>query len=277
MIKRVLALAISIAYFGGRCVRHAIRRLLFGRAAEPSLVVLTYHAVPDADVPRFERQIAQLVRRAMPVFPDAHVKPGRGRAVAVTFDDGLCSVFDNAQPVLAVYGVPATLFVPTGFLGASRGWVSDDPHPSSTGDAIVPADWLKGLDRRLVRIGSHTVSHPRLASLDAGRLEAELVTSRETLEAITGARVTMLSLPYGSFNDRVLAAAERAGYEQVFANVPVERGAGDGLRLVGRVNVTLQDWPVEFLLKLYGGYDWMAIAVPAKREVLKLVGRIQEA
>ena len=26
-----------------------------------------------------------------------------------------------------------------------------------------------------------------------------------------------------------------------------------------------------------GGYDWMAVAVPAKREVLKLVGRIQEA
>jgi len=277
VIKRVLALAISIAYLGGRCVQHALTRLLSGRAPAPSMVVLTYHAIPDAHIARFERQIAQLVRRAMPVFPDAHVKAGRGLAVAVTFDDGLCSVFDNAQPVLAVYGVPATLFVPTGFLGASRGWVSDDPRASSAGDAVVPADWLKGLDRRLVKIGSHTVSHPRLASLDAERLEAELVTSRETLEAITGARVTMLSLPYGSFNDRVLAAAERAGYEQVFANVPVERGAGDGSRLVGRVNVTLQDWPVEFLLKLYGGYDWMAIAVPAKREVLKLVGRIQEA
>jgi hypothetical protein len=47
--------------------------------------------------------------------------------------------------------------------------------------------------------------------------------------------------------------------------------------LFGRVNVTLHDWRVEFLLKIHGGYGWMAMAVPAKREVLKLVGRIQEA
>lgn len=277
MIKRFLALAISIAYLGGRCVQHAFTRLLFGRRPEVPVVVLTYHAVPEARVAQFERQIAQLARRTTPVFPDARVEPGSRRAVAVTFDDGLSSVLDHALPVLSIYGVPATLFVPTGYLGTAPGWVSDAPQPTAVGEVLMSADSLQGLDRRLVRIGSHTVTHPRLASVDDERLHAELIASRRTLEAITGTRVSMLSLPYGSFDDRVIAAAEWAGYQHVFANVPVERGVGDGARLVGRVNVTLHDWPIEFLLKLHGGYDWMAIAVPAKREVLKLVGRIQEA
>ena len=277
MTKRILALAISIAYYGCRLVYHGIARLLFGRSPEMPLVVLTYHAVPEGGVARFERQMALLVRRTTPVFADARVESGAGRAVAVTFDDALRSVFDNALPVLAVYGVPATLFVPTGYLGTARGWVSDAPQATSAGDVLMSADCLRYLDRRLVKVGSHTVTHPRLANLDAAGLQAELVTSRQTLETITGTRVAMLSLPYGSFNDEVLVAAARAGYEQVFANVPVERSVDDASPLVGRVNVTPQDWPAEFLLKIYGGYDWMAMAVPAKREVLKLVGRIQEA
>jgi peptidoglycan/xylan/chitin deacetylase (PgdA/CDA1 family) len=275
--KRILALAISIAYYGCRLVYHGLARLLFGRSPETPLVVLTYHAVPAADVRHFEHQVALLVQRTKTVFADARVAPGGGPTVAVTFDDGLQSVFDYALPVLARYRVPATLFVPTGFLGTSPGWVSDAPQGTAAGEVLMSADCLKSLDRQLVKIGSHTVTHPRLARLDADRRHAELVTSRQTLETITGTRVAMLSLPYGSCNDRVIAAAERAGYDQVFANVPVERSVGDTSRLFGRVNVTLHDWRVEFLLKIHGGYDWMAMAVPAKREVLKLVGRIQEA
>ncbi len=277
MIKRILVLAISIAYYACRCVQHALARLLFGRAPERPPVVLTYHAVPAAGVERFERQIAQLVRRRVPVFADVRVEAGQERAVAVTFDDALRSVFDNALPILAVYGVPSVLFVPTGFLGRAAGWASDAPQAADAGDVLMSADCLRRLDRRLVKVGSHTVTHPRLATLDTERLRAELVTSRETLETITGTRVAMLSLPYGSCSDGVLAAAGYAGYERVFANVPVERSVGDASPLVGRVNVTLHDWPLEFLLKMHGGYDWMAMAVPAKREVLKLVGRIQEA
>jgi peptidoglycan/xylan/chitin deacetylase (PgdA/CDA1 family) len=275
--KRILALAISIAYYGCRLVYHGLARLVSGRSAETPLVVLTYHAMPPADVPYFERQVAQLARCTRPVFADAVTDSFGIRAVAVTFDDGLRSMFDYALPVLARHGVRATLFVPTGFLGTTRAWVSDAPHATDDGEMLISAECLRRMDRRLVKVGSHTVTHPRLANLGTDGLAAELVTSRQALETITGTRVAMLSLPYGSFNDSVLVAAGRAGYEQVFANVPVERCAGDASPLVGRVNVTPRDWPIEFLLKIHGAYDWMAMAVPAKREVLKLVGRIQEA
>ena len=46
---------------------------------------------------------------------------GRG-AVAVTFDDGYLETLTVAEPLLAEFGVPATVFVPTDFLGSETWW-----------------------------------------------------------------------------------------------------------------------------------------------------------
>jgi peptidoglycan/xylan/chitin deacetylase (PgdA/CDA1 family) len=42
------------------------------------------------------------------------------RAVAISFDDGYADNLDRAQPLLERYGIPATMFVSTGYLGAQR-------------------------------------------------------------------------------------------------------------------------------------------------------------
>ena len=51
------------------------------------------------------------------------------------------------------------------------------------------------------------MSHPSLPSLDSIDLERELEASKRALEVLTGAPVTMLSLPYGSYDARVLDTA----------------------------------------------------------------------
>jgi peptidoglycan/xylan/chitin deacetylase (PgdA/CDA1 family) len=120
----------------------------------------------------------------------------------------------------------------------------------------------------LIRLGSHSVSHPRLGRLEKTALDTELTASRRALEGLGQEPVAMLALPYGSYARDVLEAASHAGYERVFANVPVAGERAGNSRLVGRVDVSPQDWPLEFKLKATGAYEWMSFALPVKRAIV---------
>jgi peptidoglycan/xylan/chitin deacetylase (PgdA/CDA1 family) len=259
LTKRITVLLLALSY-------HALR-VLGGRSRRSRPVILTYHAIKPGDLQGFRRQMEHLGARLNGVFADACGDDDHG-AVAVTFDDAFQSVVDNALPVLKRHGIPATIFVPTGYLGETPGWIVNKGVPTS--EQVASAATLKGLDPALVRLGSHTVTHPRLTRLDGDTLRAELSASKQTLEEMTGRPISMLSFPYGLFNADVIEAARRAGYEQLFANVPVD---GRSRALVGRINVTPGDWPIEFRLKTRGAYDWMALAVPAKRTMMMLFRR----
>lgn len=100
----------------------------------PQPVIMMYHRVasPALDpwemavaAGLFEDQIATLARRRsvmqMDEFAARHMRGDLPRdAVAVTFDDGYVDNVGTALPVLVKHGVPATFFVPTGYVGRAR-------------------------------------------------------------------------------------------------------------------------------------------------------------
>ena len=278
LTKRIVMLLTSVAFLGWRGAHRAAARLVGWRMRGRPVVALTYHSVDAGTAAGFEWQMRQIKGRSRPVFAnDATRADGPpSPSVAVTFDDAFQSVLDHALPILERHGIPATIFVPTGHMGGDAAWIHSADARRRLGP-VASADALRALDPRRVRIGSHTVTHPRLAGLDDIRLHAELTTSKATLERITGGRIAMLALPYGSWSSNVVAAARRAGYDHVFANVPMAPDRDAPTILVGRVDVSPQDWRLEFRLKMQGAYAWMALAVPAKQEVLKVLGRVQEA
>src|SRR5918994_1325565 len=105
----------------GKIVRHA--------------VILGYHRVADGPDPyrlgvspaRFAEQLAVLARMAHPLsmdeVPDLLAR-GRlpKRSVVVTFDDGYADVLHRAKPLLAQFGIPATVFVISGAFGRELWW-----------------------------------------------------------------------------------------------------------------------------------------------------------
>jgi peptidoglycan/xylan/chitin deacetylase (PgdA/CDA1 family) len=172
----------------------------------PDRLVLGYHAVSDVTASRqvvsqeaLRNQVSQLLARGYvaATFSEAVTDPALERVFALTFDDGERNVLEHGFPVLRELGVPATVFVPTGTVGAPGvlGW---DDLALLTGEG-----W---------EIGSHGVSHARLTALDEGSLEAELVASRRAIETRLGTACRSIAYPYGDADDRVRAAAARAGY-----------------------------------------------------------------
>ncbi len=66
-----------------------------------------------------------------------------------------------------------------------------------------------------IEFGSHTVNHPILSTVEDQELNRELVHSRQKLEQELGKPVSVLAYPIGeatAFNDKVIGAAQSAGY-----------------------------------------------------------------
>ncbi len=74
-----------------------------------------------------------------------------------------------------------------------------------------PLSWedIERLDSSLITIGSHTLSHPILPSIDDETLERELAGSRHVLEQRVKRSVDLFCYPNGAQDDRVHAAVQR--------------------------------------------------------------------
>jgi peptidoglycan/xylan/chitin deacetylase (PgdA/CDA1 family) len=114
----------------------ALKQLGSLRPLRNRLSILIYHRVlarpdplfPDEiDAPRFEQHLAFLkanfsivsLREAVAGLRDNTLP---ARAACLTFDDGYADNAEIALPLLQKHGVPATVFVATGFLNGGRMW-----------------------------------------------------------------------------------------------------------------------------------------------------------
>ena len=123
------------------CKAGFARTLLKATRGAPA--ILMYHGVSDqtrdgltdcdgkhVDVALFRRQLEVLAesRKVVPLATLVNALrtgTGDGRMVAITFDDGFLNNVSCAAPALAEFGFTATIFLATGFIGATR-WMWTD-------------------------------------------------------------------------------------------------------------------------------------------------------
>jgi peptidoglycan/xylan/chitin deacetylase (PgdA/CDA1 family) len=125
--------------------------------------------------------------------------------VALTYDDGPYVFTPDLLDILARNGVKATFFV-VGDNGG-KGQIQD---PSTGYPAII---------RRMIaeghQVGSHTWSHPDMATLTAQQQRDQMIRNEIALVDILGFFPTYMRPPYTSWNADTLIEMGKLGYHVV--------------------------------------------------------------
>lgn len=175
--------------------------------------ILTYHALDDrgsvlsTPPATFARQMRSLVEGGVRVVPLRELGPRAGErgpsspVVAITFDDGLRSVYEHGLPVLAELGLAATVFLVTDYCGNTSSWPG---QPPGLGDRPM-LGWpeIREMAAAGIAFASHSRTHRDLSRLDAREVEAEMVESRRSIEDALGHPADAFAYPYGAHDARV--------------------------------------------------------------------------
>lgn len=185
---------------------------------------------PDADiykltVDEFERHLDALSAFTATSAFDALSGRSSGReAFAITFDDGGASAIDRIARLLESRGWVGHFFVATDYIG--------------TPGFLTPAQIVELAARGHV-IGSHSCSHPLVMSrCSRAQLLSEWSRSVTALSGILGSRVTIASIPGGSYSRAVAEAAAECGIRVLFTSEPtVHTHTVEGCTVLGRYSV----------------------------------------
>jgi peptidoglycan/xylan/chitin deacetylase (PgdA/CDA1 family) len=119
------------------------------------------------------------------------------RPLIITFDDGHLNNYTTAFPIMKKYGFTGVLYIVSSYMGA---------------DQYMNADQIKEMAAAGWEVGSHTISHLNLTSLEPQRQRHEIVDSRKILEAKLGMTIRTFSYPFGMSDGGVIDYVHFAGY-----------------------------------------------------------------
>jgi peptidoglycan/xylan/chitin deacetylase (PgdA/CDA1 family) len=176
-------------------------------AVRPPRVRLRGLYVPPA---HFARQLAELSEAGFVTCPPGLATAGASeKRITLTFDDGFLNVFHNALEPLAGHQFCGVQFVVVNLIGKLNEWeIREGETPEPLMNAAHLREWLAAGHR----IGSHSLSHPRLTRLSQRDAREEILGSKKKLEDILGVPVEDFCYPYGDWNESVRHLVMEAGY-----------------------------------------------------------------
>ena len=191
--------------------------------ADPHIMVLNYHKVDNLDISLavlpadFAAQMKYLAENNFHTIDIETFYAGLSgetqlpeNPVLITFDDGYKDNYTNALPILKQYGLKATVFVISDFVGRKD---------------YMTWDELREMRESGVSIQSHTATHASLTDLTDEQLKKELTESKQKIESEIKDEVNFIAYPTGAYNLHIAGLVKSAGYKAAFT---VKYGNVDG-------------------------------------------------
>ncbi|OVE77431.1 hypothetical protein BVX98_02720 [bacterium F11] len=186
------------------------------RRLRPGIPILMYHKVgipPQGSQlkklwvspQKFRKQMAYLSDEGYhPItFNDIYdhwdgIRPLPSKPMVITFDDGYANNYTEAYPILRDFGFRAVIFVVAQTVGWDNHW-----HNPKTEVRIPMISWaqLKELQKAGWEIGSHTMNHPNLTTLNLDKVRIEVEKSRRIIGEFLDEIPMTFAYSYGKGED----------------------------------------------------------------------------
>ncbi len=182
-------------------------------------VIITYHSISEGDSPlkispslfaqqmEWLRSNARVVPLGELLRPLVEHRPFPERTAVLTFDDGYVDFYASAAPVLLRLGLPATVFLPTGYCGRTNGWPGQPSWVRE--EALMSWEQISELSRSGIDFGAHSISHPDLSTLATIQAEQEIAGSKAQIQERIGRPVEFFAYPYGRWSPEVRDLARK--------------------------------------------------------------------
>jgi peptidoglycan/xylan/chitin deacetylase (PgdA/CDA1 family) len=130
------------------------------------------------------------------------------KSVVITFDDGYLETYQYAFPILQEYGLTATVFVVSDYLGKGNDW----DRGRSRRLCLMDASQVREMSDAGIYIGSHSITHRSLVLMSRAEAKKEIEESKKALEDLLGREVPSFAFPFGLSTNTYRIMARDAGY-----------------------------------------------------------------
>jgi peptidoglycan/xylan/chitin deacetylase (PgdA/CDA1 family) len=177
------------------------------------------------------------------------------KPIVITFDDGYRDFYTSAFPLLQKLNFTASIFLPTSFIGHSDSKLRGKEH--------LTWNEVRELSRAGMSFGSHTVTHPQLATMAKEEVEDEIKLSKVIIEDKLGQSIDIFSFPHKfpeadkTFKKLLSDLLKKYGYKYGVSTRIGMTSKEDDIYFMKRIPINSGDDISFFQAKLNRGYDWL--------------------
>lgn len=228
--------------------------------------ILMYHRVTDqvstelaVSVGLFIRQMEYLALKARVISLEEAVKllkkseKLQDSYIVLTFDDGYEDIYTTVFPVLARLNLPATVFLPVGYISPRDKvfWWDKEIGYSKT----LHLNHILEMGRTgLIDFQSHTIEHYDLDKVDRETLDSEICGSRDMLTGLLNREIKYFAYPRGIFTPQAVELAEKT-YQAALTTIIGTNNIGANLHRLKRIPIERSDDLPLFKLKIEGKFE----------------------
>jgi peptidoglycan/xylan/chitin deacetylase (PgdA/CDA1 family) len=168
-------------------------------------LILNFHGIgePHVHASPYERRYWWDEESFHRILDAIHIADSSETPIVITFDDGNISDVCIALPALGQRNLKARFFICAGRVGLN---------------GYLDAAAIRELLQAGMSIGSHGMNHRDWRELDPAELNKEIIEANRILEGMCGCEITEASVPFGSYDRRILAKLKSAGYRTVYTS-----------------------------------------------------------